>query len=170
MKKIFVGLIILIFLSSFVYADVNIRIEIHNVRENSGKIYVGIYSTENAYKNKRQDMILEYTADSTIIIGEINLPEGEYVIDAYQDINNNGRCDLGWFNIPKEPVGMTNYDGGIPGNFNKLKVVINNETESITINCSRSRAFSRIGEMRERTRAKICGQTSLEMIHYRRIL
>jgi uncharacterized protein (DUF2141 family) len=133
MKKSFAGFIFLIFINNFIYADVNIRIEIHNVRENSGKIYIGIYFTENAYKNKNQDMILEYTAGSAIVIGEINLPTGECVIDTYQDINNNGRCDFGLFNIPKEPIGMTNYNGGIPGNFNKLKVVINNETESIII-------------------------------------
>jgi uncharacterized protein (DUF2141 family) len=51
---------------------------------------------------------------------EINLPEGEYVINAYQDINNNDKVDLGLLFIPKEPVGITNYNGGIPGNFNKF--------------------------------------------------
>jgi uncharacterized protein (DUF2141 family) len=134
MKKWIMAFIVFTLFVNFIHADVTIKIEIHNVIENGGKIYVGVYFNENAYKNKRQNIILQFDPTSTIVTGKITLPEGEYVLDAYQDTNNNSRCDFGLLNIPKEPIGITNYNGGIPGNFNKLKVIINNETEKIQIN------------------------------------
>jgi hypothetical protein len=37
--------------------------------------------------------------------------------------------------MPREPVGITNYNGrGIPGGFHKLKVPVNNNSTRITVN------------------------------------
>ena len=127
-------LLVLFFISGYLFADNNIRIEIHNVLMNADKVYVGTYFNETAYKNQKQNMIIEIEPTNNIISTVINLPNGEYVLDAYQDTNNNGVLDFGLFNIPKEPIGITNYNGGIPGNFNKHKVLVNNRTEFIRIN------------------------------------
>jgi uncharacterized protein (DUF2141 family) len=66
------------------------------------------------------------------ITDEIDLPEGEYVVTVYQDENNNGKLDSFFFR-PREPVGMTNYTGGIPGNFQKLKTIVNENNKRISI-------------------------------------
>ena len=132
MKKII--FIVFILINGYLYADNNIRIEIHNVTINGGKVYVGIYFNEMAYRNQSQNMIVEIEPINSIISINLNLPDGEYVLDAYQDTNNNGILDFGIFNIPKEPIGITNYNGGIPGNFNRHKVLINNRTEFVRIN------------------------------------
>ena len=48
------------------------------------------------------------------------------------DINNNGKLDTTFIGIPKEPVGLSNYDGkSIPGKFNKHKFSVNENTEII---------------------------------------
>jgi uncharacterized protein (DUF2141 family) len=53
----------------------------------------------------------------------------------YQDINGNGNCDNNIIGIPKEPVGITNWNGkGHPSNFNKFKVIISNTISIININ------------------------------------
>ena len=132
MKKII--FIVFILINGYLYADNNIRIEIHNVTINGGKVYVGIYFNEMAYRNQSQNMIVEIEPINNIISINLSLPDGEYVLDAYQDTNNNGILDFGIFNIPKEPIGITNYNGGIPGNFNRHKVLINNRTEFVRIN------------------------------------
>jgi len=132
MKKII--FIVFILINGYLYADNNIRIEIHDVTINGGKVYVGIYFNEMAYRNQSQNMIVEIEPINNIISINLSLPDGEYVLDAYQDTNNNGILDFGIFNIPKEPIGITNYNGGIPGNFNRHKVLINNRTEFVRIN------------------------------------
>ena len=83
---------------------------------------------ETAYRNQRQDMILEIEPTNSIVLTEINLPDGEYVLDAFLDTNNNGVLDFGLLRRPKEPIGLTNYAGGIPDNFNrhKVNILINN--------------------------------------------
>ena len=44
----------------------------------------------------------------------------------------NGNLDTGFMDIPKEPVGLSNYNGkGIPGKFKKHKFTV---TEDITVN------------------------------------
>ena len=66
---------------------------------------------------------------------EIELPQGDCSIWAYQDSNGNGRLDTGFLGIPNEPVGLTNYNGrGIPGRFNRHKVPVNSSTGRISIN------------------------------------
>ena len=114
---------------------ITFKVEINNVTKGGGKIYVGIYNNENSYKSTIPDIKLQHDANKTTIIVEVTLPEGEYVINAYQDSNGNGKLDFGFFNIPKEPSGITNYNGkGIPGNFNKLKVKVDKNTQKITVN------------------------------------
>jgi uncharacterized protein (DUF2141 family) len=134
MKKIVILFFIFLGLIHYGYANVNVNLSIQNVVINGGKIYVGVYFNETSFKNEAQDMVFEFEPTNNVINVVINLPEGEYVIDSYQDTNNNGVCDVGLFWIPKEPVGMTNYNGGIPGNFNRHKIAINNETGVVRIN------------------------------------
>jgi uncharacterized protein (DUF2141 family) len=64
---------------------------------------------------------------------EITLPEGKYVIGIHQDNNGNGKMDYGLFSIPKEPHGFSNMRGKVPGNFNQLKIRVNNSNKNIII-------------------------------------
>jgi len=117
------------------FADNNITLEINGVIVQGGRIYVAVYSNENDYKNENHfmDFIKEPVNQTITFI--VDLPDGEYVVSIFQDINNNGQLDSGLFGIPKEPVGITNYNGrGIPGGFQKLKVPVNNNTTRITVN------------------------------------
>jgi uncharacterized protein (DUF2141 family) len=134
MKKLILFFFAFIGIMHFVYSDVHTNINVQNVTINGGKIYIGIYFTEKVYRDKKPNIVLEAEPASTTINVETTLPEGEYVINAYQDVNNNGKVDIGLFFIPKEPVGITNFTGGIPGNFNRLKVLINREQNMVIIN------------------------------------
>ena len=110
-----------------------IVVEVTGVKINGGKIYANVYSNENEYKKEIPFASFSLESRNTVITHELELPEGEYVIAIFQDTNNNGKLDTNFFNIPKEPVGMTNYKGSIPGNFSKLKVPVNSNNLKITI-------------------------------------
>jgi uncharacterized protein (DUF2141 family) len=124
---------IFLFCIKSLYADIPVIIEVHNVNINDGIIYGGIYYSETAYKNNLADIEFQINSVDQTVFGEITIPEGECVIGVFQDKNGNKILDHGIFNIPKEPVGITNYSGGIPGNFNKLKVRISNNNRKIII-------------------------------------
>lgn len=48
------------------------------------------------------------------------------------EITNVASLDTSFIGMPKEPVGLSNYDGkGIPGKFKKHKFSVNENTEII---------------------------------------
>lgn len=109
--------------------------EIHNVIPGGGTVYTSVSLTEASYKNGTPDMAFEYIPTGTTIRQELNVPAGECSINIYQDMNNNGKLDAGFLGIPKEPVGVSNWNGkGAPGNFNKRKITIDDATAIISVN------------------------------------
>jgi len=132
---------VLFWIAGNAFADnIRVSLEINNVAVGGGMVYVAVYSNENDYKNERAyfSFILESTAAA--LTYSLELPEGEYVVSAFQDTNNNGRLDETIFWIPTEPVGKTNYNHrGAPGNFNRLKVPVDNNSTTITVNMGRVR-------------------------------
>ena len=131
-KHLFLIGVILISLSN-VYADSALAIEIHNVVINGGTVYVSVFFNEQSYKSKIADMIFPIDPTNNIVEKEITLPEGEYLVSVYQDINENGEMDFGLFWNPQEPYGFSNMEGKIPGSFHKLKIVMNNSNRRVTI-------------------------------------
>ena len=118
-----------------VFADNNITLEINGVTVQGGSVYVAVYSNENDYRAENPFISFILEPVNSTLTRNLELPNGEYVITIFQDVNSNGELDTNFFGIPKEPVGITNYNGrGIPGGFHKLKVPINNNSTRITVN------------------------------------
>ena len=131
MKKIVLVFLIYFFLfSQNICADeVSFTLEIHGVAINGGTIYIGIFSNDITFKNNQPEYTMRSNPNSDVISFNVKVLAGNYAIKVYQDSNNNGRLDTGLFGIPKEPSGISNWDGrGFPGNFDKHKVIVNNGT------------------------------------------
>ena len=136
MKKIAIVLFCLCCPLAFAQKDnaQKIVLEIHNVTVNSGKLHTSASLNETSYKKRRPDLTYEFAPTGNVVKQEINLPIGECVINIYQDLNNNGKLDTGIFGIPKEPVGISNYNGDRPpGNFKKHKIIIDSTTATIVV-------------------------------------
>jgi uncharacterized protein (DUF2141 family) len=128
---IFFGIFLLLKWSVF-SETVSATIEIDGVIVNGGRVAVAVFSNENKFKRKEPDISFWLESTTDRISYNIDLPEGEYVVTVYQDENNNEKLDSFFFR-PQEPVGMTNYRGGIPGNFQKLKIIVNENNKIISI-------------------------------------
>lgn len=138
-KRIVSFVFFVIFITTLGFSQENnsrmITLEISNVNINKGTVYIAVSKTETSYKKREPDMIFYFDSTDILLRQEIRLPFGDYVIQAFQDTNSNQELDSGLFNIPKEPVGISNWDGkSIPGNFNKHKIVIDNTTQVIRVN------------------------------------
>ena len=139
MKKIVVLLSLIFTLTVFCYSQTvnngHITIEITNVVVNGGRIYLTICSTAESFRNETPDFTFIIEAQNTNVFQELSLPNGEYVISAFQDANYNQRLDYNLFGVPRELVGMSNYSGrGYPSkNFDRQKILVNNSTGTITI-------------------------------------
>lgn len=138
MKQVFIGFCFLMVTISVFPQSGNVKaitLEVDNVIVNGGIVYVSVSCSETAYKKRIPDYSFQFEPSGNIIRQEITIPIGDCVINIYQDRNGNRECDSGLFGIPKEPVGITSWDGrGPPGNYNRLKISITNTTQIVMVN------------------------------------
>ena len=139
----------LLFLGGFLWLAVNsfadnidVTIAINGVTVNGGQVYAAVYSSEKDYKTENPYISFILESTSSNLSHSLELPKGEYVVSVFQDKNNDGRLNQTIFSIPIEHVGITNYNlRGAPGNFNMLKVPVNNNSTRIIVNIGRVRAL-----------------------------
>jgi uncharacterized protein (DUF2141 family) len=112
-----------------------ITVEIRNVAVGSGTVHFSVMFTQKAYDKRTPDKTVQLNPASGTLTAQVELPAGDCVISAYQDSNGNGKQDNNLLGIPREPVGISNWNGrGVPGNFDKHKISINDTTQTIIIN------------------------------------
>ncbi len=135
-KSILTVLIQLVCALSLMAEDVSkqnkVTVNISKIQSSEGQIILCIYNSSDNYDKRKafQEFKLKPEIDS--ISFETHLSDGEYLIMLCHDINMNGNLDTGFMDIPKEPVGLSNYNGkGIPGKFKKHKFTV---TEDTTVN------------------------------------
>ena len=137
MKKIlFLILIQIVCVLSLIAEDAvkenKLTVEITNVTSEEGQIILAIYNSSENYDKRIAFQEVKLKPEIDTVIFETNLPDGEYLVMLVHDINNNGKLDTSFIGMPKEPVGLSNYDGkGIPGKFKKHKFSVNENTEII---------------------------------------
>ena len=133
MKKILLALLLLLPFTAASAADYTIQIQLSNVAVSSHKVFIKFYNSEKDY-NKTPFKTEIISADKEDILLTYTLPEGDYVITAFQDLNDNTKLDTNILGMPKEPVGISNYSGkGIPGGFKSLKLGISANGSIISI-------------------------------------
>ncbi len=87
-----------------------LEIQIDNIKENKGKIEIGVFNTgdrfleaDQAYKNYS----IEVKNKKAVLVIE-DLPAGNYAISLYHDENDDDKCNRNFIGIPKEPYAFSN--------------------------------------------------------------
>lgn len=136
-KKIVLMVLIQIVCGIFLFAEEvveekKLTVEITNVTSEEGQIILAIYNSSENYDKRIAFEEVKLKPEMDSVIFETNVPDGEYLVMLVHDVNNNGKLDTSFIGMPKEPVGLSNYDGkGIPGKFKKHKFSVNENTEII---------------------------------------
>ena len=98
---------VIAFSASKSFGQGTLEIKITNIKKNSGKIIVEIYSSKSSWlKTPYKKLVLSTNQDFQTV--SFNIPYGKYAITIYQDMNGNGETDMNFLGIPKEPVGFGN--------------------------------------------------------------
>jgi len=137
MKKFTILLLVGLIFCNYCFSQTgNITIETNNIVINGGIVYIGIFSNAESFRKEEPEFLFELEAANTTIFQELLLPNGEYVITAIQDANNNKKLDFGLFGIPRELVGISNFNGrGFPSrNFERQKILVDKTMKRIIIN------------------------------------
>jgi uncharacterized protein (DUF2141 family) len=121
-------------LSAQTNTSVPVRVEVHHVSVGGGTVHIGVFG-KTAFKTDTPDEEFRLESTASVISADLPLPPGEYVMVVYQDTNGNDELDSGLFGFPKEPFGISNWNGGLPGSFDKRKVIVDGAmTEPLRIN------------------------------------
>ena len=142
LRKLLFLCVLLLAVGNLFADEINTTIEINGVIVNGGLVYVSVYSNENDYKAEKAYAQFILQPVNSSLKYSLDLPEGEYVVSAYQDKNGDEKLNSGLFGIPSEPVGKTNYNlRGAPGGFNKLKTPINRNSSKLIANMGKIKAL-----------------------------
>lgn len=111
--------------------DKVLEINIQGIDDVEGNINLAIFNNKEDYESENNAYHAQnYAVDSqNVSIQVLNVPEGEYVIILFQDINQNGELDKSIFGYPKEPYGFSNNPGltfGKPS-FNNVKFTVSDQ-------------------------------------------
>ncbi len=100
-----------------------VRLTVSGVKPAGGTVYTAVFDSADGYRKNVPLRSLTLQPASSVVEATVTLPPGEYVFSLYQDLNSNGKLDTNFIGIPREPVGISNYDGkGPPGGFDRQKV------------------------------------------------
>ena len=101
----------------FAQAPGQLTVTINNIKPVEGELYIAIYNQEDAYMDIDQaafrEIIPVRTETESVIFA--NVPEGEYAVAVFQDLNGNGELDTKGMGLPKEPFGFSNDARGKMG-------------------------------------------------------
>jgi uncharacterized protein (DUF2141 family) len=133
MKKLIV-ILSLCLCAGIAFSQISLTIEITGVKKNGGKLYISLFNCGQSFDERKIYYSTSTNATEETVCIPIALLAGEYVISMYQDWNGNAKLDSNFLGIPKEPFGFSNYRGkSAPGNFDKLKVMVNDKIKKITV-------------------------------------
>lgn len=137
MKKVNTTALILsiFFLTSGFQAVENtiLRVEVTNLENKaSTKVWVSVFSEKDFLEKSVQTKSV--TASGNKVMVEFDLPQGEYAVSTYQDINSNGKLDRFVIGKPKEPYGFSNNVKPFgPPSYKDCRFTLANSPKSISI-------------------------------------
>lgn len=131
-KKTFVLIFVLI-LCSFA---AQIQVNIENIQNDSGTLFVGLFKADTGFAKKENRIkggpveIINRSA-STIYT---DIPAGQYAVSTHHDVNSNGKIDKNLMGLPKEPYGFSNNKYGPFGKPDYKKATITvSDSDSLII-------------------------------------
>ncbi len=130
--------ILYLFLISSVCFGQTLKINITGIRNTSGSIRLGFYTTNEGFE-KEQPLLVKVLPKESVKNGVLTytytgLKPGTYGLAILDDENNNDKMDYGLI-LPKEGFGFSNYyhTGLSKPTFDKFKFILKNEDKTVEI-------------------------------------
>lgn len=91
-------------------AQNTISVTVNNIEKNKGVIEISLYNQAEAFPHTkgRFKMGNVTVSGNSVTFQFTNIPNGDYAVALYHDVNDNGKMDKNIFGIPKEPYGFSN--------------------------------------------------------------
>jgi uncharacterized protein (DUF2141 family) len=92
-------------------AAATLEVKIDGLKDTRGRLHIAVIADEAAWNHtKAATAVRDIDLASAPLPPRIRLEglePGRYAVEVYQDVNANGKLDLNFMHIPKEPVGAS---------------------------------------------------------------
>lgn len=97
----------------------NLTLTIDGIRKTEGVLRIGIYNSETGHASQQEIGGANAPVNAESVVVEFNgLAAGQYAINLYHDVDDNGQMNTNLFGIPSEPYAFSN---NAKGNFGPAK-------------------------------------------------
>lgn len=110
MKKIALTIFVCAFFMSTAHVQAStVIVEISGIKEIKGDMVIGLYNKKQGFPEvgKQYKGIISQIKDKKVTYKFENVPDGNYAVALFQDLNRNGRMDYNFLGIPKEPYAFS---------------------------------------------------------------
>lgn len=101
-------IVMALILSAAASHNAKLNVNVKNIEVGKGTVVVKLYDSKENFLHKKWLVSKTLQATGENLQFTFEIPEGSYAVKVFQDINENGKCDEGWFHIPKEPYRLSN--------------------------------------------------------------
>lgn len=113
-------------------------LKITNVKNATATIHIGFYKKENDFPTQQKHAFAKEIVPSNtgeITVSWNDVPEGEYALAIYQDIDTNAKMKTNMFGYPKEPFAFTqNFKPKMSKpKFDQCKINFNSQNNTFTV-------------------------------------
>lgn len=132
-KKLTLAAALMSALTNVQAADLNV--EISGLTEAKGEVLVSLFNQSEGWLRKGL-AVSKVTAEvGSVKVTFTGLPEGDYALSVFQDLNSNKKLDANAVGMPIEPYGFSNDAPGNfgPPSFEQAKVKLGTENKSISV-------------------------------------
>ena len=113
----------------------DLTVEVSGLTQAKGDVQVALFDQQGQWLRKAVASKRVAAAEGKVQIFFENLPDGEYGLSVFHDLNGNGKLDMNMIGIPTEPYGFSNDAAGSfgPPSFADAKVKLEQDKKTISI-------------------------------------
>jgi len=128
--RIFFGFLVLLFFGTANAGETSYALTLVVPSARSAPLFVSVYDGDASFLDADAATILRRfpkSEDNTYVITP--LPQGEYALAIFQDLNGNATLDKSFWGIPREPYGFSNNPEATmgPPSFDKCRFDISKD-------------------------------------------
>lgn len=113
----------------------DLHVEVQGINEIKGDVRLAVFNQKGQWL--KQALISKSVSATQLSVNVLfeNLPEGEYAVSVFHDLNSNGRLDSNMVGMPTEPYGFSNDAAGSfgPPSFDAAKITLNQDKKTISV-------------------------------------
>ena len=113
----------------------DLQVEVQGLNDIKGDVMVAVFNQKGQWLKQALHSKKVSASQLSLTVQFENLPEGDYAVSVFHDLNSNGRLDSNVIGIPTEPYGFSNDAAGNfgPPSFDAAKVTLTQDKKVISV-------------------------------------